>query len=126
MQVLSADVVRINSFGAARGIKHLMLELLQLDCSRLSLSLAVLEQLQTLCVSVLKRPERQTAGALELTELQALRSVRLVELLPESIELGDSCELHVVTHNDCLKIEHPVWDTVFATPALGDAALQRL
>ena len=112
LQVLSADVVRLDSFGAARGIRHLMLELLELDCSRLSSSLAVLEQLQTLCVSVVLKPERHTAGAVELTALEALRSVRLVELLPDSIKLGDGCELHLVTHSDGLKIDHPVWDTV--------------
>ena len=89
-----------------------MLTVPEVNCSRLSSALSVLEQLKTLCISVAKTPEQQVSGALELTALKALRSVRLDELLPESTTLGDRCELHLVTHSDGLKIVHPVWDTV--------------
>ena len=72
VQVLTADVVRLDSFGAARGIKHLMLTVPRVDCGRLSSSLSVLEQLQTLWVYVADMHKRQTAGALDLAALRDL------------------------------------------------------
>ena len=112
LQVLCADVVRLNSFGAARGIKHLMLEVPKIDCAPLSSSLAVLKQLQTLWVSVGDMPERQKShGALQLTALQALRTVALDGLVPSSIRLDDKCELHV-SHCSGWSVERAVWHTV--------------
>ena len=121
MQVLSADVMHIDSFGAARGIKHLMLEVPHIDCGRLSSSLSVLEQLQTLCIHVTEMPERETAGPLDLAALRSLRYVGLDLLVPESIKLGDTCELSVSQYQGW-KMEHPVWVTVL--PHLRSVTLE--
>ena len=60
---------------------------------------------------MLKRPERQTAGALELDALIALQTVALEGLVPESIQLIEGCELHITQHDQSC-IEDAVWDTV--------------
>ena len=95
LQVLIASVIRLESFGAARGIKHLVLETPYVQRGRLSPILSVLEQLQIL---YLDDPDtgQQTCGALHLTALQSLRSVVLDGIVPASIQLPESCELHVV------------------------------
>ena len=112
VQVLNANVVHLNKFGRARGIKHLLLESPGLHCGRLSTALAALEQLQTLWLNDRKGPKPQTPGALQLNALTALRTVALDGLVPESIQLNEEgCELHVAQHSyPCIK--DAVWDTV--------------
>ena len=111
MQVLCANVVHLDSFGRARRIKHLLLEIPVIHCGRLSTALAVLEQLQTLWLNDLKRPVPRTPGALQLDALIALQTVALEGLVPESIQLIEGCELHITQHDQSC-IEDAVWDTV--------------
>ena len=111
MQVLGASVVHLDSFGRARGIKHLLLESPGLHFGRLSTALAVLEQLQTLWLSATKRPVPRTPGALQLDALTALRIVALEGIVPESIQLMEGCELHITQHSQSC-IEDAMWDTV--------------
>ena len=70
LQVLFADVICLDSFGAARGIQHLMLQTPYLRCDRLSSSLSALEQLQTLWVKDTVASRQHTCGALHLTALK--------------------------------------------------------
>ena len=109
MQVLNAKVVHLDTFGRARGIKHLMLKSPCLHCSRLSTALTALEQLQTLWLN--KGIEPHTPGALQLDALTALRTVALDGLVPESILIEEGCELHITQHS-YQRIEDAVWDTV--------------
>lgn len=121
LQVLSATIVHLDSFSAPRGIKHLILEVPEVHCGRLSSSLSVLEQLQTLWVAVSEVLEEHTAGALELSSLRALRRLRLDDFVPDSIRLGDLCELSV-TQRDAWSVQHRVWDTVL--PHLREVLLE--
>ena len=111
MQVLHTQFVHLDTFGRARGIKHLLLEASGIDFVRLSTALAVLEQLQTLCLHDTERPAPQTPGALQLDALTTLRTVALEGLVPESIRLTEGCELHITQHSQSC-IEDAVWDTV--------------
>ena len=97
VQVLYANVIRLDSFGRALGIKHLMLRATNICCSRLSPTLSVLGQLQTLWLAK-DAQQQQESGALHLTALQDLWSVVLNRTVPESIQVNDSCELHVVQY----------------------------
>ena len=111
VQVLYASVGHLDSFGRALGIKHLILQAAKIRCERLSPTLSVLQQLQTLELENYEQPLAQTSGALHLTALPDLWSVALCKIVPESITLNKSCELHV---KQCTQwgVEHSVWDTV--------------
>ena len=84
VQVLGASVIHLNSFGRARGIKHLLLQSTDFHCGRLSTALVVLGQLQTLWLNDPKGPVPQPPGALQLDALTALRTVALDGLVLES------------------------------------------
>ena len=58
-----------------------------------------------------RKQRQQTCGVLHLTGLQNLESVALVGIVPASIQLTQSCELHVVQFSKW-GAEHTVWDTV--------------
>ena len=114
LQVLFASVGEIRTFGAARGIKHLVLHMHNPHCGHLSAAVSVLEQLQTLWLAADGgEVQRQTPGALRLSALKSLRSLVLTYVVPESISCSDSCELHLALA-DGWSTEHPVWDTVLS------------
>ena len=96
LQVLHADVARLSSFGAARGIRHLMLQLYDVVPGVPLPDLSALEQLQTLWLSDTVGPRRQTTGALHLSALPALRRVMMDDIVPEhpdARELRARCAL---------------------------------
>ena len=72
LQVLFANARRLSSFGAARGIKHLMLQIPNPHCGHLSSAMSGLEQLETLWLAdnVGLRCQPQTSGALQLSALR--------------------------------------------------------
>ena len=106
---------RMSSFGAARGIKHLILQMPNPQFSRLSPALSVLDQLLTLRLSnnVGFKDQPHTSGALQLSALHSLRSLVLSGVVPTTISCSDSCELHVVLQVGW-SMEHPFWDTVMS------------
>ena len=109
--MLHAAVSDLKSFGAALGIKHLMLEMSSIECSRLSSALSVLKQLQTLWLADPSRPVHQTSGVLSLEALRSLQSVALDGVVPESIELVEGCTVSIEQHSQW-SIEHAVWETL--------------
>ena len=111
VQVLNAKITCFDSFGAARGLKHLMLHVTGVDDDCLSSSLSVLERLRTLWISRVTISEQQTSGALHLSALHSLDRLALENYVPRTIQLAESCELHVV-HFSLFAAEHAVWDTV--------------
>ena len=113
LQVLFASGAHISSFGAARGIRHLVLQMRDLHCGHFSAAVSVLEQLETLWLADATGGGVQphTSGALQLFALKSLRSLALACVVPESISCNDSCELHLELHTGW-SMEHPVWDMV--------------
>lgn len=113
-QVLNAHVNCLDVLGAARGIRHLLLDSPCVLGKNLSASLSVLEQLQTLSlvnVTNLGDEQQRASGALHLTALRNLQSVALDQIVPHSIQLPKSCELHIVQRSPW-RAEHMVWDTM--------------
>ena len=113
LQVLFANGDLISTFGAARGIKHLVLQMRNPHCGHLSAAMSVLEQLQTLWLASNGGEVQQQTGALRLSALKSLQSLALKFIVPESISCNDSCELHVEL-KFVWSMEHPVWDTVLS------------
>ena len=113
--MLFASGADIHSFGAARGIKHLMVQMCNPHCDHLSSAMSGLEQLETLWLaeSSSGRVQPQASGALQLSGLRNLRSLALINVAPETISCTDSCELHVELDAGW-SITHPVWDTVLS------------
>ena len=97
-----------------------MLDIPDVDCTALSSTLSVLEQLQTLWLyshrwqlptAAAERPA-VPAGTLQLKALLGLRTLGLDGLVPDSIQLNaSSCELHL-TQVGLHNIRHTVWDTI--------------
>ena len=114
--MLFASGAHISSFGAARGIKHLVLKMRDPHCGYLSSAMSVLEQLETLWLADAtgrKVQQQQTSGGLQLSALRNLRSTMLESIVPESISCSNSCELHVDLEG-VWSMEHPIWDTVLS------------
>ena len=118
LQVLFASTAcRMSSFGAARGIRHLMLEMPNPQCGRISSAVSELDQLETLWLKDVAGGatgvQPKTYGALQLSNFPSLRSLKLIGVVPDSISCSDSCELHVGLAVGW-SMEHPVWDTVLS------------
>ena len=111
LQVLYANVARLDTLGRARGIRHLMLDIPDVECTALSSTLSVLGQLQTLWLSSHQWKPPTAGRTLQLKALLGLKSLALDGLVPDSIHLNGSCELHV-SQWGLVNISHTVWDTV--------------
>ena len=110
--MLNAKVTCLDIFGAARELRHLVLDTSRLDSNCLSAGLSVLERLQTLWIGQSGSSEQQiTSGALHLSALHSLESLVLENYVPSTMQLAESCKLHVVLFS-LSAAEHAVWGTV--------------
>ena len=107
--MLHANVVCLDTFGRARGIRHLILRIPGVDCTRITSTVSALKQLQTMWLADTNSRVR-TSGILQLDALSSLQSLALDGVVPDSIHLHASCKLHL--RFDQWGIIQTVWDTV--------------
>ena len=113
-QLLYADAAQLSCFpdpAQLTQLQHLVLDLRSPDFAAVSASLPAMAQLHTLSLSSEHSAREVTGLRLHLLQLLHLRSIQLLDLVPDSISLRDSCHLHL-TLCCTWNAHHTVWDSV--------------